>query len=263
MALSAGDTSFRAGDVMRYRPGMAWVVVGSCLAVSAVSGAEPVSAPTTTVAAPVEYSLLLPGVAGHYIVATSFDMLNMVGLSSYANSPRSQSLRAAVQRDGFDAAQSLAIALEEELEAAGFATEVEPVPRAAAGKPQRLTRGDLPTDPQGRYLLDVVIDRLGLTAESNGDPWEPAFALHWRVLRPNGELVVPTHVYIHGPRLKRADERSRTRNCNLPSFKATMADTGPLWACFDQGFHDASRKLIPEIRAAQAKAIGSESLGSK
>lgn len=245
---------------MRYRPGMAWVIVGSsCLTVSAGSGAEPATAPTTTAAAPVEYSLLLPGVAGHYIVATSFDVLNMFGLSSYANSPRSHSLRAAVQRDGFDAAQSLAIALEAELAAAGFATDVEPVPRAAAGKPQRLTRGDLPPSPQGRYLLDVVIDRIGLTAESNGDPWEPAFALHWRVLRPNGELVVPTHVYIHGPRLKRADERSRTRNCNLPSFKAAMADTGPLWACFDRGLREASRSLIPEIRVAQDAALHGKS----
>jgi hypothetical protein len=129
------------------------------------------------------------------------------------------------------------------------------VPRAQPGQPQRLSRSDLPTSPNGLFLIDVVINSIGLAAEANGAKWQPAFELSLRVMRPSGEIVVPTHRFWHGPSvLKQANELGRTK-CDLQSFNETMKQPQTLWDCFDLGLREASRALVPLIREKQDAAL--------
>jgi hypothetical protein len=227
-------------------------------ALTLITGTQPAKAeqqPADSRANPVEYSLLLPGIAGNYFVATLNDVTEMVAIGGHLSSLRSKSLRELVARESYDAGSSLAVALQEELEAAGYRTEVEPVPRAQPGQPQRLSRSDLPTSPNGLFLIDVVINSIGLAAEANGAKWQPAFELSLRVMRPSGEIVVPTHRFWHGPSaLKQANALGRTK-CDLPSFQATLKQPQLLWDCFDLGLREASSALVPLIREKQDAAL--------
>jgi len=235
-----------------------WTLGLAVAALTLITGTQPAKAqqqPADSRANPVEYSLLLPGIAGKYYVVTLDDLTGGLAIGGHINSLRSKSLRELVARESYDAGSVLAVALKEELEAAGYRTEIEPVPRAQPGQPQRLSRSDLPTSPNGLFLIDVVIDSIGLAAEINGAKWQPAFELSLRVIRPSGEMVVPTHRFWHGPSaLKQVNEIGRTE-CKLPSFHATLKQPQSLWDCFDLGLREASRALVPLIREKQDAAL--------
>jgi hypothetical protein len=205
---------------------------------------------------PVEYSILWPGLSGKYTVVTLEDALSTVALGGHAGSVRSIELRKTASREGFDPCLNLAQGLEAAFAAAGLTAKVEAVRRAEPGNVQSLSRSDLPPSPQGRYLIDVVIGSIGLAAWSNGSDWEPLFSLKWRVLSPRGDILVPSHVFWHGPvDEKRSGGRtSRTTDCDLPTFKKTMAEPALLWPCFDRAFHNASRDLVQLILATQKRA---------
>jgi hypothetical protein len=229
-------------------------VLTLCLACGAQLARAQGEATLTASQPAVEYSLLQPALAGKYSVKTVDDMTLFV--SGPTNSVRSATLRELVAKEGYDASAHLAAALRSELETAGFTTELVGVPRAPAGEPQRLTRGDLPSNARGKFLVDVVIDAIELAAEANAAPWEPAFALSWRVMRPNGQIVVPTRTFIHGPYYNYKAGRFPSRSkCDLPSFNVTVKSPQLLWACFELGFSDASRVLVPLIRQAQDSAL--------
>lgn len=246
-----------APPVKSLRIWRSWIGMIAVATLLLVTGAKPAAAqqqPTDPAASPVEYSLLQPGIAGKYFVVTVEDFTMWIGLGGHQNSLRSNSLRDLVVKEGYDASSILAVALQAELAAAGYRTEVEPVPRARDGQPQRLSRSDLPTSPAGLFLLDVVIDSIGLAAPSNGYAWQPAFQLSWRVMRPSGEIVIPTNVFVHGPYTKDGEKLSETK-CALPNFNATMKQPQALWDCFDLGLREASRALVPLIRQKQDVAL--------
>jgi len=205
---------------------------------------------------PVEYSILSPALSGKYTVVTLGDALSLFALGGHVSALRSIELRKVVSREGFDACLSLAQALEKELAAAGLTAKVEPVRRAKPGEVQSLSRGDLPPSPQGRYLIDVVIGYIGLAAPGNGGDWEPLFSLKWRVLNPRGDILVPSHVFWHGPvgDKRSIGSASRTTDCDLPTFKKTMAEPALLWPCFDRAFHNASRDLIELLLTTHKRA---------
>lgn len=221
--------------------------------VTAAEAGPPAAAPPPAEARAIEYSLLQPGLSGKYFVVTTVDM---TALSGFSNNKRTSDLRTLVSREGYDAPTQLAVEMQAALEAAGWATDVEPVSRGRPGEPGRLTRSDLPVRPSGRYLLDFEINYLGLAAASNLEPWEPMFAVTWRVLRPNGEIVVPSQVYRHGPSVRLpVDKQHRTRDCGLSTFASAIEAPASIWACLDRGFEDASRALVPMIREAHVKAV--------
>lgn len=204
----------------------------------------------------VQYSLLTPALAGKYVVLTVDDLMGHIALGGHTNSIRAVSLREFVEKHGYDASSTLALALKEELDAAGYWTEVENVPRARPGQPQRLTRADLPASPRGEFLLDVVIESIGLANESNGGRWEPMFKLTWRLMRPSGEIVVPSHVFLHGPFPVDQDGHPRSRtHCGLPTFNKTIDRSQDLLDCFDRGLREASRALVPLIREKHDVAL--------
>lgn len=227
----------------------------AALTLAAASQSATAQQQTDPTPRPVEYSLLTPGIAGKYVVLTINDLMTWIALGGHTNSVRQASLRELVQQEGYDASSSLAIAMKEELDAAGYLTEVEPIPRARPGLPQNLTRSDLPASPDGQFLLDVVIELIGLANASNGAEWEPAFQLRWRVMRPSGEIVVPTHTFSHGPFVDKDGNKYSRTTCGLPSFPETMKRPQALWDCFDLGLRESSRALIPLIRQKQDLAL--------
>jgi hypothetical protein len=225
--------------------GMCVLGTGPVLAEESV----PASAPSV---APIEYSLLQPGLSGEYFVGTALDF-TMLG-SGFSNVKRTSLLREAVQQEGYDAPTQLALAMKAALDQAGWRTEIEPVTRGRPGLPGRLTRADLPANPQGRYLIDLEIMQLGFAAESNLAQWQPFFTLTWRILGPGGELVVPSHKYMHGPYESLVEENNRTMGCDLPVFHEAMKTPAQVFECMNRGFRDAAAILVPLLREAHVKS---------
>jgi hypothetical protein len=204
---------------------------------------------------PIEYSLLMPAVANKYFVYTVNDAMNLIALGGHTNSVRASALDTLVRKEGYDAGLVLASVLQEQLDEAGYRTELEHIPRAKLGQPQHLSRGDLPRNPQGEYLLDVVIESIGLANVSNGGEWMPAFEMKWRVMRPSGDILVPTHIFVYGPFVDANGIEYNRSTCGLPSFGKSMEKPPVLWDCFDHGLREASRALIPVIREQQDIAL--------
>ncbi len=207
---------------------------------------EVVAAP----AVPIEYSILTPALEGKYFVY-SYDQWYLPLLPGFANTARTKALRKLVDQERYKATDHFALQLKDALQSAGYAADIEFVPRAPDGTAHGLSRADLPEHPQGRYLIDVTMQSVGLGAMSNFTHWEPYVLLTWRLVASSGHIIGLPHKYEHRPDHSKDNEKNqRTRDCELPSFFSLMDDPAPLWACFDRGFHDASVNLIPAIREA-------------
>lgn len=229
------------------------VVAGFVLALPMRLLAEDVPAESTAPAAqtgPVEYSILTPALESEYVVYTAWDVLIDL-VTSHVNTAYSRQLRAAVKKDGFDAKDRLAIAIQEALVDAGFPTNIEFVPRAPDGKVRGLSRGELPEDPKGRYLVNVTVNGIGLGASSSLSSNHPYLSLTWQLYTRDGQRVGFLHKYEQLPGFGTShDKNLSTVDCDLPSFSKLMEEPTPLWACFDQAFRTAALALVPEIRAA-------------
>ena len=235
---------------MRFRAvrGLAPVAFGFFFVANAVATENPT---------PVEYSLLQPALYGKYFVVTGVDVTGLV--SGFSNTKRSSDLRELVERNGYDAPAELVQQLKAAFDAAGLTAEIEFVPRGPSGSLRRLTRGDLPSNPRGKALLDLEIGYIGLAAADNFSSWEPMYVLTWRLLHPTGEIIVPSHQYYHGPFGK--GEKHRSRSCALGGLGKLKVDPTPLWNCFNQAFVDTGSFLVTTVRAAHLEALGLPATG--
>lgn len=211
-----------------------------------VMAESPAAAPAQP-AAPIEYSILTPALETEYVVYTAWDVLIDI-ITSHVNTAYSRQLRAAVKKDGFDAKDRLAIAIQEALVDAGFPTNIEFVPRPPDGKVRGLSRSDLPEDPKGRYLVNVTVNGIGLGASSSLSSNHPYLSLTWQLYTRDGQRVGFPHKYQQVP--GSYERQHAPVDCDLPGFSGLMEDPAPLWACYDRAFRAAALALVPEIRAA-------------
>ena len=90
----------------------------------------------------------------------------------------------------------------EALAAGSYPAVYEPIPRRPSGSLQTLSWGDLPEQPQGELVLDLVVNWICLCADVAFSKHYPAISISWRVLDPRRQsVVVPTHTltYYHLP----------------------------------------------------------------
>ena len=200
-------------------------------------------------APPTEYSLLTPALESEYEVYTAWALIDVI--TSHVNTAKSRALRSAVKKDKFNASERLAIALQDALIEAGFPTNIEFVQRPPDGKVRGLSRGDLPEDPRGRYMINLTIRGIGLGASGDLSDWHPYLALTWQLYTREGQPIGLPHKYQQIPGYGKVNEKSEsTIDCELPDFTELVKEAAPLWACFDKAFSEASRAMVPEIRAA-------------
>ncbi len=227
--------------------------------------------PPAVIAAPVEFSVLTPGLEGGFHVFTSVDLLTFVGLGGHVDHARTKTLRNLVESEGYDPSRPIADAILAALIEASRSGTHEPIVRPPAGHLQSLSVDDLPSDPKGAVLLDVTINWIGLNAYSNGDKLHPAFSLTWRLISPDGKLIAP------GRELRYVHEAERNKKkkstlvdpalhpnaapaptepepepvaqefCSIRSMKAAQEDAAALWACFDVAYLAAARKLVAQL----------------
>lgn len=207
--------------------------------------AEPMATTAETVA--VEYSILTPALESEYVVYAAWDALIDL-VTSHVNTAYSRQLRAAVKTDGFDAKDRLAIELQNALVAAGYPTNIEFVRRAPDGKVRGLSRGDLPEDPKGRYLVNLTVNGIGLGASSSLSSYHPYLSLTWQLYTRDGQRVGFLHKYQQLP--GSYEQNLAPVDCELPRFNDLMQQPAPLWACYDRAFRAAALALVPEILAA-------------
>jgi hypothetical protein len=220
-------------------------------------------------AAPVEFSVLTPGLEGRFHVFKEFDLIAFVGLPNLVDMERTKTLRKLVESEAYDPGQSIADAVLAALQDEGRSGTHEPITRRPAGHLQSLTVGDLPPDPKGAVLIDVTINWIGLHANINGDRLRPAFSLTWRLISPDGKLIAPGRElrYVHEPERKKRPavvDPARHPNaapapaepehepvaqefCSIRSIKAAQEEPAALWACFDEAYLAAARKLVAQL----------------
>jgi len=230
--------------------------------------------PPAVTAAPVEFSVLTPGLEGRFYVFTGVDLLDLVGLSAFVDNERNKALRKLVESEGYDPHRPIAEAILAALHDAGRTGAHEPITRRPAGHLQSLTVDDLPPDPKGAVLLDVTINWIGLYSSATGDKLRPAFSLTWRLISPDGKLIAPGRElrYVHEP--ERRKSRSRVVDpalhpnaarapaepkpepepepvaqefCSIRSIKAAQEEPAALWACFDEAYLAAARRLVEQL----------------
>lgn len=239
----------------------------SLLALCGGATPAPADEPPATAGAPVEFSVLTPGLEAHFRVSTGFD-LSMVGISGLTNRRHTKVLRKMVEEEGHDASRRIADAILVALHDAGRAGIHEPIPRRPAGRLQSLTVAELPEEPKGAMLLDITISWIGLHAEVSMDSLRPALFLTWRLISPDGNLVEPGRElrYVHQsgrkkPRLTDPALRPNQKNptiavppetdeqkfCSFSSFSAARKDPAQLWDCFDDAYSAAARKLVDQL----------------
>ncbi|MGB5133171.1 MAG: hypothetical protein WBO00_11175 [Steroidobacteraceae bacterium] len=221
------------------------------------------------IAAPVEFSVLTPGLEGRFHVFTGFDVIAFVGLPNFVDTRRTKALRALIESAGYDPARPIADAILAALHDAGRSGTHEPITRRPAGHLQSLTVDELPPDPKGAVLLDVTINWIGLYASATGDKLRPAFSLTWRLISPDGKLIAPGRElrYVHEPKRKKKStvvdpalhpnatpapaepqpEPVAQEFCSIRSFKAAQEEPVALWACFDEAYLAAARKLVEQL----------------
>lgn len=209
---------------------------------------KPAKADESASARAIEYSVLTPALERKFMVVTRVDALAIV--SGNVNVARTQELRQLVAREHYSPSDNLASRIAEALTQAGLPAEVEEVSRGPDGTPNKLSRGDLPVHPKGRYLIDISIEYIGLIANDNFAKWEPMLWLRWRVFRPDGTVVVMSHRYVQGPGGDKSNGgEHRALNCGLGFFSSAMDNPGKVWQCFDLAFREAGVTLstaLPE-----------------
>ena len=201
----------------------------------------------------IEYSVLSPVLLGKWYFYNNHEL---PPLSDLAGAVMTKQLRGVVASGSYDPADSLGKRLVEALCRDGLPAVVEPVTRGPPGGTGSLSRDDLPPQPKGRYLLNVVIESIGLVPASRPTRVEPAFVLRWQVFSPTGGMVVPARRYIHGlvPSGQTRPVHS-TPNCGLGEFGSAIKHPEQIWSCFDSAFDDAGTNLAGEVRAATDKAM--------
>jgi hypothetical protein len=220
------------------------------------------------ITAPVEFSVLTPGLEGRFHVFKEFDIFALVGLPNFVDMERTKALRKLVESEAYDPGQSIADAILAALHDAGRSGTYELITRRPAGHLQSFTVDNLPPDPKGAVLIDVTINWIGLHANVNGDKLRPAFSLTWRLISPDGKLIAPGRElrYIHEPQRKKSavvDPALHSRAaaapaapqpepvtqefCSIRSVKAAQEGPSALWACFDEAYLAAARKLMEQF----------------
>ena len=219
------------------------------------------------IGSPIEYSVLTPGLQSKFFVVTAQD-LTLIGVSHYANMGQSKALRKLVERERYEPCGRLSQQIVAALQAAGHTAIDEPIPRAAPGRSQSLSRMDIPERPRGEVLLDVTIDWIGLRADTSGQSFRPALSLTWRLIGANGQLIAPGRLLTYNgrpayysvgdvgismaplpspappPTQPNADPG---KGCEFKSFKAAADDPRTLWSCFDAAFRGAADLLAIEL----------------
>jgi hypothetical protein len=219
-------------------------------------------------AAQIEFSVLTPGLEGGFQVFTSFDLLTYVGLGGHVDHGRTKTLRHLVESEGYDPGRPIADAILAALIKAGRSGTHEPITRRPAGHLQSLTVDDLPSGPKGAVLLDITINWIGLHANVNGDKLRPAFSLTWRLISPDGKLIAPGRElrYVHEPQRKKSTvvdpalhphaapalvepkpEPVAQEFCSIRSVQAAQEEPAALWACFDEAYLAAARKVVEQL----------------
>jgi len=220
------------------------------------------------ITAPVEFSVLTPGLEGKFHVFTGFHVIALLGLPDFIDTGRTKALRALIESAGYDPARPIADAILTALKDAGRSGTHELITRRPAGHFQSLAVDDLPPDPKGAVLLDVTINWNGLYASATGDKLRPAFSLTWRLISPDGKLIAPGRElrYIHEPQRKKSavvDPALHSRAaaapaapqpepvtqefCSIRSVKAAQEEPSALWECFDEAYLAAARKLVEQL----------------
>ncbi|MBM2854241.1 MAG: hypothetical protein HW417_1169 [Steroidobacteraceae bacterium] len=220
------------------------------------------------ITAPVEFSVLTPGLEGRFQVFTAVDVLAIVGLGNYVDHERTKALRKLVESDDYYPGRPIADAILAALHDAGRSGTHEPITRPPAGHLQSLAADELPPDPKGAVLLDVTINWIGLHGNTTGDKLRPAFSLTWRLISPDRKLIAPGRElrYIHEPQRKKSavvDPALHSRAaaapaapqpepvtqefCSIRSVKAAQEEPSALWECFDEAYLAAARKLVEQL----------------
>lgn len=215
----------------------------------------------------VEFAVLTPGLEGRFSVSTGADF-TLVGITSLVDKGRSKALRILVESEGYNPDRPIADAILAALSDAGRTGTLEPIVRRPAGHFQSLAPDDLPPHPKGAVLLDITINWIGLHASATGDKLRPAFLLTWRLISADGKLIAPGRElrYIHEPvRNKPAvvdpalhpraaaapsapqPDPSTQVYCSIRSINAAQKEPAALWACFDEAYLSAARKLVEQL----------------
>lgn len=225
-----------------------------CLALVALLQIGLVHAGETVLPETVDYSVLTPAFEGNFFVGTKSNVPLVVVVlgSGFMNTDRSRELRKLVAREHYSATDHLASRLVEALTEAGLSADVEEIPRGGVGTPNRLHRGDLPANPRGRHLINITLENIGLMAATNLSGWEPALWLRWQVLKPDGQVAIVSHKYVHGPA---SDDKEagnhRTLSCDLGTFSSAIESPGKIWNCFDLAIREASVAIAAAVKDAQ------------
>jgi hypothetical protein len=242
----------------------ALVLSGSCA--SSVAEQPPVAAET-----PVEYSVLTPAVEARFYVVSGFDPSILIppylSLADYGDSSRTKTLRALVEREGYEPGKPFVDRLVQALNDASIRSVHEPISRRPAGRIQSLSWGDLPESPKGRLVFDITIRWLCMCSDIAYSKFYPSIALTWRVLDPRREVVEPGRelVYRHFPAGYSKKKYSRdgkkiedplpaypvalvSEACGYMSVKDAETDPDALWKCFDEAFKAAVDRLIVDLK---------------
>lgn len=229
--------------------------------------------PSAEIAAPVEFSVLTPGLEGRFHVFADFDVIAFAGLPNFVDAGRTKSLRKLVETEGYDPGRSIADAILTALHDAGRTGTYEPIARRQAGHLQSLSAEDLPPDSRGAVLLDVTIDWIGLSSSVTAARLRPVFSLTWRLISPDGKLIAPGRElrYVHEPERKKKSpvvdsalhphaarppaepklepepEPVAQDFCSIRSINAAQAEPMALWECFDEAYLAAARKLVEQL----------------
>ena len=231
--------------------------------------AMPASAddPPTTHYNPIEFSVLTPGLEGHFHVLTGYD-LSMIGIAGLSDMARTKTLRKLIEDAGYDPTPRIVDAILAALHDAGRTGIYEPIPRQPEGRLQSLSADDLPLAPKGALLLDITINWIALRADVSLDTLKPAFSLTWRLISPDGKLVAPGRVlrYVHESERKKPKirdpalrpkqktqpaaappEPEAPKFCSFSTLTAVQKDPAALWNCFDEAYLAAARKIVEQL----------------
>jgi hypothetical protein len=222
---------------------VALVLVGAAMVLPGAASSAPARSPM---------AVLTPAVPDTFVVYAG-DVF--IPAESLLDSKKNDKLRKLAQSSGFSVADRLRAQVLAVLRKDGWDAVEMDMTRAAVGTPVR--RESYPADSNGRLMLDVKVQLVGLVAGwGRLSSYRPDITVSYRLLTKDARLLRPSLAiyYCHAgfhcapgatpSRMATVDDKS---DCTFANFSAVENEPARMWACFDSAFVKIAEKLVADL----------------
>lgn len=198
-------------------------------------------------------AVLTPAVPQTFVVYAG-DLF--VPAESLFDSKKNDKLQKLAQSSGYSVADKFRAQVIQALRTDGWDVLELDMTRPAVGASVR--RENYPADPNGRPMLDLTVQAIGLVAGRWGrlSSYRPLINVSYRLVDKDGHLLRPSLPisYCHpgllcapgavASRMAAVDEKL---DCAFGSFSAVESEPDRVFACFDSGLVSIAQKLAADL----------------